>query len=70
MTDKKTLEMIGRFIDYSWSGKGKSKRSEKYFIHVPPEMLHDERFPLKLNEPVMLRVEGQKLVIMKMAPVE
>ena len=68
--DKKPLQAVGRFSDLSFNRKGDKKRSERYYIIVPPELLHDDRFPLHLNEPVMCRVEGQKLIVVRMVPQE
>lgn len=50
--------------------KGDKKRSERFYIIVPPEMVHDERFPLRPDEAVMLRAEGRKLVVMRVAGIE
>jgi len=70
MNDKKPLQMVGKFLDMSFDRKGDKRRSERFYLLIPPELVHDERFPLQKDELAMIRIEGLKLIVMKLAPVE
>jgi hypothetical protein len=63
-------ESVGKFCDMSFLRKGDKKRSERYYVFVPPEIVHNPKFPFKPEDPVMVRLEGQKLVVIKMIPAE
>jgi hypothetical protein len=70
MDDKKQVQRMGMFLDASFHRKKDTKRSERYYISVPPELVNDARFPLQKDTPVVVRIDGNKVVVMRVAPVE
>lgn len=67
---QKPTQAIGKFLDMGFQRKGDKKRSERFYIFVPPELVRDPKFPFQTNDPVMIRLEGQKLTVIKMVPIE
>jgi hypothetical protein len=61
--NKDVRPFVGRFLDMSFNRKGTDKRTERYYVLVPPEMFHEEAFPLRLNEHVVLRIDGKKVIV-------
>jgi hypothetical protein len=75
MDYKKTPEpfqMVGKFWNTGFERKGYKKKIERFYIAIPREMVHDARFPLKANEDVLIRIEGQKIIVtrFKIQPIE
>lgn len=63
-------QAVGKFLDMGFKRKGDSKRSERFYIAIPKELIHNPQFPFKTEDPIMIRIEGNKLTILKMVPVE
>ena len=58
------IEGIGKVINRPT--KTGSKTYDKYFIYIPTSVAKDSAFPFKPGEKVIIRIEGNKLIIEKM----
>lgn len=56
----------GKFTDTSFLRKGDTNRSERYYIRIPPGLVHHPVFPFMDQEKVRVRLETGRLIIEKL----
>lgn len=57
------IEGVGKLINRPTKTGGKSY--DKFFIYIPTSVAKDSAFPFKPGEEVLVRIEGDRLVIEK-----
>jgi hypothetical protein len=58
------LEGTGKVINRPTKTGGKSY--DKFFIYIPASVAKDSAFPFKSGDEVIVRIEGDKLVVEKL----
>ena len=58
------LEGVGKVINRPTKTAGKIY--DKYFIYIPTSVAKDSAFPFRPGEKVVVRIEGDKLIIKKL----
>ena len=58
------IEGIGKVINRPTKTGGKTY--DKYFIYIPASVAKDSAFPFSPGEKVIVRIEGNKLIIEKL----
>ncbi|RLE64742.1 MAG: hypothetical protein DRJ47_06985 [Thermoprotei archaeon] len=62
-TIKMVLEDIGRFIERKITVKG--RKYSQFIIYIPRLLALDSNFPFRPGDKLLIRVQGNKLVIEK-----
>ena len=57
---------LGKFINTSFLRKGDKNRSERYYVRIPPVLVHHPAFPFTDQEKVRVRLETGRIVIEKL----
>jgi hypothetical protein len=63
------FEFIANLIDTGYGTEAR-KKGRRVYIFLPGKYVDDPRFPFKGDGPLMCRVEGNKLILLKMVPQE